>query len=35
MFLNFQAWLAMAGSEDKDFTHRVKRGTGADMGASG
>jgi hypothetical protein len=32
---NFQAWLAMAGSEDKDFTRRVKRGAEADMGASG
>jgi hypothetical protein len=32
---NFQAWLAMHGDEDKDFTRRVKRGTGADATASG
>ena len=32
---NFQAWLAIAGAEDKDFTRRVKRGTGADATASG
>ena len=32
---NFQAWLAMAGEEDKDFTRRVKRGTDADINASG
>ena len=32
---NFQAWLAIAGAEDKDFTRRVKRGTGADTTASG
>jgi hypothetical protein len=32
---NFQAWLAMAGNEDKDFTRRVKRGAGADINASG
>ena len=32
---NFQAWLAMRGREDKDFTRRVKRGIDADMGASG
>jgi hypothetical protein len=32
---NFQAWLAMSGSEDKDFTRRVKRGAEADMGVSG
>jgi hypothetical protein len=32
---NFQAWLALAGSEDKEFTRRVKRGAEADMGASG
>jgi RepB DNA-primase from phage plasmid len=28
---NFQAWLALAGDEDKEFTRRVKRGTGADQ----
>lgn len=32
---NFQAWLAVAGGEDKEFTRRMKRGVGADMGASG
>src|SRR5262249_23071612 len=32
---NFQAGLAMVGSEDKDFTRRVKRGAGADINASG
>jgi hypothetical protein len=32
---NFQAWLAIAGSEDKEFTRRVKRAADADMGASG
>src|SRR3954451_2194787 len=32
---NFQAWLAMEGITDKEFTRRVKRGAGADMGASG
>lgn len=32
---NFQAWLAMPGGEDKDFTRRVKKGTGADATASG
>src|SRR5271156_3634449 len=32
---NFQAWLAMAGAEDKDFTRRVRKGTGADPTASG
>ena len=32
---NFQAWLALPGSEDKDFARRVRRGTGADATASG
>jgi hypothetical protein len=32
---NFQAWLAMPGDEDKDFTRRVKKGSGADATASG
>jgi hypothetical protein len=32
---NFQAWLALAGREDKDFARRVRRGTGADATASG
>jgi hypothetical protein len=32
---NFQAWLALAGDEDKEFARRVRRGTGADATASG
>ena len=32
---NFQAWLAMPGTEDKDFARRVRKGTGADPTASG
>ena len=32
---NFQAWLALAGREDKDFARRVRQGTGADATASG
>jgi hypothetical protein len=32
---NFQAWLAMPGTEDKEFVRRVRRGTGADATASG
>src|SRR3954452_13653987 len=32
---NFQAWLALKGSEDKEFARRVRRGTGADATASG
>ena len=32
---NFQAWLALAGREDKEFVRRVRRGTGADATASG
>ena len=32
---NFQAWLALPGSEDKEFARRVRRGTGADATASG
>ena len=32
---NFQAWLALQGSEDKEFARRVRRGTGADATASG
>jgi hypothetical protein len=32
---NFQAWLAMRGAEDKDFSRRVRKGTGADPTASG
>jgi hypothetical protein len=32
---NHQAWLALAGREDKEFARRVRRGTGADATASG
>jgi hypothetical protein len=32
---NFQAWLAIAGAEDKDFARRLRKGTGADATASG
>jgi hypothetical protein len=32
---SFQAWLAIAGNIDKDFATRLKRGTGADVNASG
>ena len=32
---NFQAWLALPGSEDKDFARRLRKGTGADATASG
>jgi hypothetical protein len=32
---NFQAWLAMPGTEDKDFSRRLRKGTGADPTASG
>jgi RepB DNA-primase N-terminal domain len=32
---NFQAWLAIPGREDKDFARRMRKGTGADPGASG
>jgi hypothetical protein len=32
---NHQAWLAIPGHEDKDFARRVRKGTGADPGASG
>src|SRR3954469_3661247 len=32
---NFQAWLALKGSEDKEFARRVRRGSGADATASG
>jgi hypothetical protein len=32
---NFQAWLAIPDAEDKDFTRRVRKGTGADPTASG
>ena len=32
---NFQAWIAIAGAEDKDFARRLRKGTGADATASG
>ena len=32
---NFQAWAALAGTEDKDFARRLRKGTGADATASG
>ena len=32
---NYQAWAALDGPEDKDFARRLRKGTGADMTASG
>ena len=32
---NFQAWVAVAGAEDKDFARRLRKGAGADATASG
>jgi hypothetical protein len=32
---NFQAWVAMREAEDKDFSRRLRKGTGADTTASG
>jgi hypothetical protein len=32
---NFQAWLAMDGVEDKEFSRRLRKGAGADATASG
>jgi DNA primase RepB-like protein len=32
---NHQAWLALPGEHDREFARRVKRGTGADLTASG
>jgi len=32
---NFQAWVAVPGSEDKDLARRLRKGTGADATASG
>ena len=32
---NFQAWLALPGSVNKDFARRLRKGTGADTTASG
>jgi RepB DNA-primase from phage plasmid len=32
---NYQAWLALQGDHDREFCSRVRRGAGADIGASG
>src|SRR4051812_39884330 len=32
---NYQAWLALPGRIDKEFASRVRKGAGADIGASG
>jgi hypothetical protein len=32
---NFQSWVALQGTEDKDFARRLRKGTGADTTASG
>jgi hypothetical protein len=32
---NYQAWLALPGIEDRDFSRRVRKGAGADPSASG
>jgi hypothetical protein len=32
---NYQAWLALPGDHDREFCSRVRRGAGADIGASG
>ena len=32
---NFQAWVAMAGSNDEDFSRRLRKGTGAHANACG
>lgn len=32
---NFQAWIAIKGSQDEDFARRLKQGAGADVNASG
>ena len=32
---NFQAWVALSATEDKDFARRLRKGTGADPTASG
>jgi len=32
---NFQAWMALAGTEDRDFARRLRKGVGADATASG
>jgi hypothetical protein len=32
---SFQAWLALQGGEDREFTRRLKDGTGADVNATG
>jgi RepB DNA-primase from phage plasmid len=32
---NYQAWLALPGDHDREFCSRVRKGSGADIGASG
>jgi hypothetical protein len=32
---NYQAWLALPGNLDKEFASRIRKGAGADIGASG
>jgi hypothetical protein len=32
---NYQAWLALPGDHEKEFARRVRKGAGADLGASG
>lgn len=32
---NYQAWLALSGTHDREFCSRVRKGAGADIGASG
>jgi hypothetical protein len=32
---NYQAWLALSGTHDREFCSRVRKGSGADIGASG
>jgi hypothetical protein len=32
---NYQAWLALPGTHDREFCSRVRKGSGADIGASG
>ena len=31
----YQAWLALEGTHDREFCSRVRKGAGADIGASG
>ena len=32
---NYQAWLALPGKPDKELASRIRKGSGADIGASG